>query len=371
MGRIFEIEYTVTVVKKMNNVYTKAFYIDSFKIDGIEHECKLRVSYGYINFKDEVKKLKREYLYNKLKDNIFVFQVIDGQRKICQALSSSTIIPSPDHMATINFAQEINQICDGIAKKAIDAFVLNGPTGSGKTMVAMQVAKKAGLEYVVYNLTSETDVFNLEPMIQDWEKGKVIIIKDLVYVSDRIYDLIEDLIKYKKSFILGGTKYIKNPNTVFIIETNSRDEYNYQCTRRLIRTYSTLDTPNSNIEAKERLDRMINRYLGDIGLETMAMSFINKFTKEYKGGKIMEGIKNVFVNEKEGVTVIVFNNGDKVRVTREKGEKNDVEKAIAIAIIKYYFGLDYYINACDKVVKAEKKEKVKKTAKKADKKEMK
>lgn len=354
MERIFEIEYTVTTVKNMSNVYVKAFYIKNFKIDGAEQECERRVSHGYINFKDEVKKLKRKYLYNKLKDKIFVFQIIDGQTKICQPLSSSIIIPTSGHMESIYFTQAINHICDGIAKKAIDAFVLNGPTGSGKTTVAIQVAKKAGLEYVVYNLTSKTDIYNLKPMFQDWEKGKVIIIKDLAYASEHIYNLIDDLINYDKRFILGGIEYIKNPNTIFIIETNSRDEYNYQRTRSLIRTYITLNMPVLSNEIEGRLYEDMAKNL------VMAANLINKFTKEHKGGKIMEGIKNVFVNEKEGVTVVVFNNGDKVRVTREKGEKNDVEKAIAIAIIKYYFGLDYYINACDKIVKAEKKRKGKK-----------
>jgi len=385
MERIFEIEYTVATVKNMSNVYVKAFHIKSFKIDEVEQECEHCVVHGYINFKDKVKKLKRKYLYNKLKDKIFVFQVIGGQTKICQSLSSSTIIPSSGHMETIDFALAINHIYDGIAKKEVNAFVLDGPTESDKTMVAMQVAKKVGLEYVVYNLTSETDVFNLEPMIQDWEKGKVIIIKDLVYVSDRMFILIEDLIDYEQRFTLGKKEYIKNPNTIFIIETDSRDEYNYYLRARILKhKYTILNMPvvsNSVVETEERLAEMYGNYLekeykGGIDMEetnfaTLGsyMSFMDKITKKYKGGKIMEGIKNVFVNEKEGVTVVVFNNGDKVRVTREKSEKNDIEKAIAIAIVKYYFGLDYYINACDKVVKAEKKEKVKKTTKKTSKKE--
>ena len=240
MERIFEIEYIVMTVKNMNNVYVKAFHIKNFKIDGVEQECEHCVSHGYINFKDEVKKLKRKYLYNKLKDKIFVFQIIDGQTKICQPLSSSTVIPSSDH-------------------------------------------------------------------ILETEK--------------RLYEMYGNYLKDM------------DPETIAI-------------------NFIGLDEGETNFTTKGCLDALLK-----------------EFEKENKGGKIMEGIKNVFVNEKEGVTVIVFNNGDKVRVTREKGEKNDIEKAIAIAIIKYYFGLDYYINACDKVVKAEKKEKVKKTVKKTNKKE--
>lgn len=62
-----------------------------------------------------------------------------------------------------------------------------------------------------------------------------------------------------------------------------------------------------------------------------------------------EEIKNVYVNEDKATTVVVFQNGDKVKVKRHKDDQNDFEKAIAIAIIKYYFGRDYWIDACDKI----------------------
>ena len=256
-SRRFEIEFTVTTVKKMNNSYAKAFYIDRFEIDEIEQECEQRVSYGYVNFKDAVKKLKRKYNYNKKYDSFYCYEITEEGKKLLKSVSSTEdkMVGTP---ATFNPGYE------GIHR--------------------LNVALK-----------------NRAPINQDME------------------------------------------------------EVNF-ATPAVLRTfYGLLEHERGHGEYSE----------------TMFTTLINSMEKKYKGGKIMEGIKNVYINEKEGVTVIVFDNGDKVRVTREKSEKNDVEKAIAIAIVKYYFGLEYYINACDKVVKAEKKEKVKKTAKKADKKEAK
>lgn len=71
-------------------------------------------------------------------------------------------------------------------------------------------------------------------------------------------------------------------------------------------------------------------------------------------------VEKVYNNKKEGTTIVVFKNGDKIRVTREKGDKDDLEKAIAIAMVKYAYGLDKYLDACDKVVDSTKKSKTKK-----------
>jgi len=266
MGRIFEIEYEVAS-DTINNIYTEKFYINSFKINGEKHEYYCRhVFFGFNSFKDEVERLKRKYLYSNdiLKDMIFVFQVIDGQTKICQSLSSEGI--------------------------EIEMKITRGSTFS-------------------HRLHGELTPEVIKAMIA-YEKNK----HTASETEERLYKMYGS---YLEKEYKGG---------IDMEETN----------------FATLGS---------------------------YMSFMDKLAKEYKGGKIMESIKNVFVNEKEGVTVVVFNNGDKVKVTREKSEKNDIEKAIAIAIVKYYFGLDYYINACDKVVKAEKKEKVKKTIKKTNKKE--
>lgn len=74
-------------------------------------------------------------------------------------------------------------------------------------------------------------------------------------------------------------------------------------------------------------------------------------------------VEKVYNNKKEGTTIVVFKNGDKIRVTREKDDKDDLEKAIAIAMVKYAYGLDKYLDACDKVIDSTKKEKLKKTTK--------
>ena len=71
-------------------------------------------------------------------------------------------------------------------------------------------------------------------------------------------------------------------------------------------------------------------------------------------------IKNVYYNNKKGATVVEFWNGDKIRVTRRKEDKHDLEKAIAIAMVKYAYGLDAYLEACDNAIDSTKKPKEKK-----------
>ena len=70
----------------------------------------------------------------------------------------------------------------------------------------------------------------------------------------------------------------------------------------------------------------------------------------------------VYYNDKKGATVVEFWNGDKIRVTRRKEDKHDLEKAIAIAMVKYAYGLDAYLEACDNAIDSTKKPKEKKKA---------
>lgn len=85
-----------------------------------------------------------------------------------------------------------------------------------------------------------------------------------------------------------------------------------------------------------------------------------KFLLEEKIPKQKE-VKKVYYNMKKGITIVEFYNGEKVRVTREKGDAHDLEKAIAIAMVKYAFGLDTYLKACEKAINSEKnKEKTQK-----------
>lgn len=267
MGRIFKIEYTVKTVKKMNNVYAKAFYIDNFKIDGVEQECdELRVSYGYVNFKDGIKKLKRKYNYHKIYDSFYCYEIAEGEKKLLKSVSSTEdkIIGIP---STFNSGYEGSKILSVSLK---NRFIL----------------KDGYLDMQETNFATEDCMKCLDSLIEE-----------------------------------GANKMKDTNNNTFLHEF-----------------YEGLSP-----EMKQMFKALAVHESG----RTI-------FRKEES---IVYEIKNIYVNETKGVTTIVFGNGDKIKVVKDSEDKNDIEKAIAIAIIKYYFGLDYYFDACKKVVNTEKKAK--------------
>ena len=85
MGRTFNLEYKSAPVKN-----TRMFVIQKFTIDDI---CEMYgehcFSYGYINFKDTIKKIKRKYNYNKKYDSFYCYEIVGGVKKILKSVSST------------------------------------------------------------------------------------------------------------------------------------------------------------------------------------------------------------------------------------------------------------------------------------------
>lgn len=268
MGRIFKLEYKSTQAKN-----TRMFFIQKFTIDDIcEIHGEYWVSCGYINFKDNIKKIKRKYNYNKKYDSFYCYEIVGGVKKILKSVSST-------EDKIIGIPSTFNPGYEGI----------KSPNTSLKNRFMI---KDGYLSIQETNFATENCMKCLDSLIEE-----------------------------------GANKMKDTNNNTFLHEF-----------------YEGLSP-----EMKQIFKAL-----------TIHESGHTTFRKEES---IMYEIKNVYINETKGVTTIVFGNGDKIKVVKDSEDKNDIEKAIAIAIIKYYFGLDYYFDACKKVVNAEKKAKPEKKKK--------
>ncbi len=142
-------------------------------------------------------------------------------------------------------------VCMSILKR-VKNLKLWGPTGTGKTMLAMELANKLGAAYFGYQMTLDTQTYNLttEPRIFDGETRIAlnIIIQWLLYDGDAVLALHE--VNFTHGGVLGllydltddqqqtyvpdlGTVVRRDSNKYLIITYNPSEKSEYAGTQAL------------------------------------------------------------------------------------------------------------------------------------------
>lgn len=275
-------------------------------------------------------------------------------------------------------------ICEKIRDGYTEGVAIVGPTGSAKNRYAIKICQKLCRGYSSLSLTAYPS--SLDELYYAVEKGNILVIEGIEFVNDQLLDEIYKIlftVSPGQKFlvpaapgaeILFGTKPIyitKHENFKCILLLNS--EYlsmlnketgpmNYLLS--IIHRYPVFMAPYVPRFNQSEKDRIIGTVYETNKEKIKTLEENNKM--EYKivlgtgRNSTLPEVEKVYVNKKDGITLLKFSNGDKVRVVREKDDTDDLEKAIAIAMVKYAYGLDRYLTACNKVVDSTKKEKEKK-----------
>jgi len=263
--------------------------------------------------------------------------------------------------------KELELICENMKKDqtGYNGVIIIGPTNLVMMSQAKEISHKFSSDYKLIRLTLNT--CSLMDMYDAIENGDTLIITGMEYVDNKILDEIYGLLccfypgvlwKVNECYPNGKPRYIrKHPNFKCIILLYSEETYK-------------LTKPIRNLDYV----LLMKNHFPVIFMSNNQLKTITKPEEEEnmeyrivlgKGrASSLPEVEKVYNNKKEGTTIVVFANGDKIRVTREKDDKDDLEKAIAIAMVKYAYGLDKYLDACDRVVDSTKKEKLKKVTKK-------
>ena len=257
--------------------------------------------------------------------------------------------------------KKIELICENIKNGYAEGVTIVGSNDSVKNKYAIEISRKLSRPYKVITFTPFTS--SLDEFYDAVENGgDILVIKGIEFLNNELLNQVYYILcivrrgeKYAIPLVPGTEVlfkakpiYItKHFNFTCIILLNNKNAYPLTLKHRFPILMAEVDLELTPAE-KDRYSFLHTVYEKDKqkfkDMEENKMKY--KIVLGTGRASSLPEVEKVYINKKDGITLLKFSNGDEIRVTREKDDTDDLEKAIDM--VKYAYDLNKYLDACQK-----------------------